>query len=157
MDDTVAILGAIPSTIVSHAALHVMTEHVAEPRHVLAAITRAWRTLHPEEMTGHLHPDITMALPSFQGSVRGREKLIESFKEFCTNARVLEYEEKDDSLDVVGNVAVASFRFSMVYERAAYRARSTGRDLWVFERHGDRWIAVWRTMSDLQEERLRQP
>jgi len=25
------------------------------------------------------------------------------------------------------------------------------RDLWVFEKHSDAWVAVWRTMLDLNE------
>jgi hypothetical protein len=41
----------------------------------------------------------------------------------------------------------------MVYERAAYREVSKGRDLWGFHRHDDRWMAVWRTMMELTAER----
>jgi hypothetical protein len=37
----------------------------------------------------------------------------------CQNARVLEYRETEERIQVVGNCAVASFRFEMVYERPA--------------------------------------
>ena len=50
------------------------------------------------------------------------------------------------------NCAVESFRFEMVYARDGGRWRSTGRDLLMFERKGDSWLAVWRTMLDLAEE-----
>jgi hypothetical protein len=36
-------------------------------------------------------------------------------------------------------------------KRSGARYRATGRDLWVFERHGDSCLAVWRTMLDMQE------
>lgn len=119
----------------------------------LCAINRAWREGRPSDMANYLHPGITMVLPRFSGTIVGSESLIAGFSEFCSNARVLEYMESDEQIHVIGDVAIASFRFFMVYERATYRERSTGRDMWVFERSGTRWRAVWRTMTDLQETR----
>jgi hypothetical protein len=39
----------------------------------------------------------------------------------------------------------------MVYERSGERYRSIGRDLWVFQNEGGAWIAVWRTMLEMEE------
>jgi ketosteroid isomerase-like protein len=119
----------------------------------LAAINQAWRQKTPDRMAPYLHPDIVMTFPRFQGTVSGRATFIEGFKEFCANAKVLEYSESDEQILVIGSTAVASFRFSMTYERATYRERSTGRDLWVFQYIDGNWKAVWRTMMDLTEER----
>ncbi len=134
-----------------------MTVRHPELSPILAAITRAWRTNRPEDLTGYLHPDITMALPGFQGSVKGREALVDSFKEFCDHARVIEYDETDETIHIVGDVAIASFHFAMIYERSACREHSTGRDIWAFERRDERWLAVWRTMTELHEERVPSP
>jgi hypothetical protein len=103
------------------------------------------------EMYEYLHPEITMALPGFNQKVVGRHTFLASFVEFCANAQIVEYSESDENINVIDKVAVASFKFEMIYDRAAYRARSTGRDVWVFENVGDRWLAVWRTMIELQE------
>jgi len=46
---------------------------------------------------------------------------------------------------------VVTIQYEMVYERSGARYRATGRDVWVFERHGDSCLAVWRTMLDMQE------
>jgi len=119
----------------------------------LAEINRCWRENRPQEMKPYLHPDITMVFPGFTGSLAGRDAFLGGFSEFYTNARVIEYEESDEQIHVVDRVASVSYRFTMVYERATYRERSTGRDVWIFERSDDRWIAVWRTMVDLKEER----
>jgi hypothetical protein len=119
----------------------------------LSAINRAWRENRPLDMKTSLHADVTMAFPGFTDTVTGRDVLLEGFVEFCTNARVIEYEETDEQIQVVGHIAVASFRFNMLYERASYRERSTGRDLWVFEQSNGKWIAVWRTMLEIKEER----
>ena len=126
---------------------------VNEVAKVMDAMTDAWRSGRPIDMMPFLHPDIVMTFPGFTGLISGRSKFIEGFEEFCTNARVLEYAETDREVVVIGGSAVASFRFDMLYERPKYRERSTGRDVWVFHRENDRWIAVWRTMVDLHESR----
>ena len=37
-------------------------------------------------------------------------------------------------------------------EREGASWRSTGWDAWVFERRGDGWVAVWRTMQGVADE-----
>ena len=123
----------------------------------LAAINRAWRENRPLEMRAHLDPNVTMVLPGFRGQVVGRDALLASFVEFSANARVLEYRESDKQIQIIGGCAVASFRFEMVYERPGYRERSSGRDLWVFQRTRGKWRAVWRTMLDLTGTREAEP
>jgi hypothetical protein len=125
----------------------------AEVHAALASINACWREGHPLSMLDSLHPEVTMVFPGFKGAVHGREAFIASFVEFCKNARVIEYEESDENIDVVGDCAIATFRFRMLYERATYREDSSGRDLWVFQKQGGQWIAVWRTMMELAEGR----
>jgi hypothetical protein len=124
-----------------------------EVHETLAAINRAWRESRPSEMDPYLHPKVTMVLPGFSGTIVGKSVLVSSFAEFCLNARVLDYEEKDEQIQVIGNVAFASFRFEIFYERATYRERSSGRDVWAFVRSDGRWLAIWRTMVELKGER----
>jgi hypothetical protein len=65
---------------------------------------------------------------------------------------MLSHSETQFHIDVIENTAVASFGFDMTYERGGSSYRSAGRDLWVFENQAGRWVAVWRTMTDLIEE-----
>ncbi len=130
-----------------------MSNYREQVHDTLMTINQAWRKGKPSEMKCHLHPDMVMKFPGFTGEVRGRDALLASFTEFCANAHVLEYQEREEQIDIVGNCAVAGFLFDMLYERTAYRERSTGRDLWVFERQDDRWVAIWRTMLGLSETR----
>ena len=131
-----------------------MDKDVIEVHNTLKAINSAWRNGHPEKMEVYLHPQIIMKFPGFSGEIIGREVLINSFIEFCTNAQVLEYSESDEQINVIENCAVATIKFEMIYERAKYRDKSSGRDFWIFERQGNNWIAVWRTMVDLNEIRI---
>jgi hypothetical protein len=64
---------------------------------------------------------------------------------------ILQFEESDQQIDVIGHTAVLTFRYDMLYERVGKRYRATGRDLWVFEEKDGEWLAVWRTMLDMEE------
>ncbi len=130
-----------------------MNNRESEVHDAMALITRAWRENRPTDMYPCIHADVTTVFPGFSGAIRGRDNLLAGFVEFCQNARVLEYNESDEQIHIIHDVGVVSYRFDMLYERASYRERSTGRDIWVFERVDGKWTAVWRTMVDLQEQR----
>jgi hypothetical protein len=115
-------------------------------------INSAWLEGRIDDLAGMVHPQITMVFPGFAGRIQGREQFIEGFRDFSQNARILEFNEYDLNADVAGNTAVVSFRYEMVYERSENRYRSTGRDLWVLQNHNEKWIGVWRTMLDMEEQ-----
>jgi hypothetical protein len=134
-----------------------MNDRQREVHAAMAAINKAWREGEPLAMAGMLHAGIVMVMPGFSGTVTGRQALLDGFVEFCSNARVVEYEESDEQIQVIDDLAVLTFRFAMVYERPGYRARSKGRDMWVFRSIGGKWLALWRTMMELEETRETPP
>ena len=115
-------------------------------------INRFWIDGNVERLESMLHPEIVMVLPDFSGRIEGREGFLAGFRDFCQNARIHEFRDHDYQIDVAGDTAVLTFRFEMIYERSGERYYSTGRDMWVFSRDGSRWIAVWRTMLDMEEK-----
>jgi hypothetical protein len=115
-------------------------------------INSAWLEGRIDDLAGMVHPQIVMVFPGFAGRIQGREQFIEGFRDFSQNARILEFREHDLNADVVGNTAVISFHYELMYERSNNRYRSFGRDLWVLQNHNDEWIGVWRTMLDMEEQ-----
>jgi hypothetical protein len=114
-------------------------------------INAAWVGGRVDDLAALIHPDILMVFPGFTGAMQGRDAFLAGFRDFCDNATLHEFREQDSAVDVVGDVAVATFRFDMVYERDGQRSRSTGRDLWVLARRAGTWTAMWRTLIDMQE------
>ena len=117
----------------------------------MRAINQAWLSGRVDDLASAVHPEIVMVLPGFAGRVRGREPLLAGFRDFVQNASTEDFRELEQKIDVVGATAVVTFTYEMVYARAGERYRATGRDIWVFQRDDARWIAVWRTMMDLNE------
>jgi uncharacterized protein (TIGR02246 family) len=129
-----------------------MQSKTSEAAAAMHRINRAWLDGRPEDLVPLLHPDVTLVFPGFAGRVQGREAIVAGFVDFCANASVHEYREADQQVDVVGDTAVVSFTYEMVYERSGERSRATGRDLWVLVQIGGEWLAIWRTMLDLAEQ-----
>jgi ketosteroid isomerase-like protein len=115
-------------------------------------INQIWLDGQVEDMAPMVHPEIVMVVPGFTGRIQGREEFLAGFRDFCQNARIHEFRDHDHQVDVAGDTAVVTFLYDMVYERHSKRYRSTGRDLWVFQNQGRAWIAVWRTMLDMEEK-----
>lgn len=128
-----------------------------ESKHESAAaamrqINSLWLAGQVDKLEPVVHPEIVMAFPGFTGRMQGREEFLAGFRDFCQSARIIEFDDHDHQIDVAGNTAVVTFRYDMIYERSGERYCSTGRDLWIFQREGNEWIAVWRTMLDMEEK-----
>ena len=114
-------------------------------------INQAWLAGRIDDMAPMIHPDVIMVVPGFAGRAQGRDPFLKGFREFYQSATIQEFRETERAVDVVGDTAVVSFLFAMVYERNGGHYRATGRDFWVFHREAAEWVAVWRTMFDLDE------
>jgi hypothetical protein len=119
---------------------------------VLQSINDCWLKGKLQELARYLHNDMVMVFPGFAGRVEGASAVIAGYEDFCTNARVHEYDEQDLQIEVCGGTAVASSVFQMVFEREGLKYSSTGRDLFVFSKEAGAWLAVWRTMLNVSEQ-----
>jgi len=119
---------------------------------VLDRIQAAWREGRPEEMAPLLSPDITFVFPGFSMRLSGRERLIESYRDFLAGSRLRSYREERRSIEGGRSAALAEIAFDMTYARAGSEWRSHGIELWALERQAEGWVAFWRTMQELTEE-----
>jgi len=125
------------------------SEQVAE---LVEEINATWIEGRPRDLGPFLHEEIVMALPGFTGTVQGREAMVATFVNFVEKAQLYDFVQEDLQVDVIGDVAVASFAFEFSYEQQGRHFQGKGRDLWTFQRQDDTWLAVWRTMLDVTEE-----
>ncbi len=121
---------------------------------VLDRIQRAWREGPLEDMAPVLDPDVTFVFPGFSMRLNGREALLQSYREFGASSRVRSYRE--DRRSIVGgrSAALVEIAFDMTYARDGEDWRAHGIELWALERRPEGWIAFWRTMQELTEERV---
>lgn len=115
-------------------------------------INRLWLEGDVDALGPMVDSDVVMVVPGFTGRVQGREPFLKGFRDFCLNAKVHSFTDSDYQSDVIGDSAVATFRYEMVYEWSGARSRAVGRDLWMFRNRDGEWIAVWRAMLESQEQ-----
>jgi hypothetical protein len=118
----------------------------------LLRINRIWLDGRVETLAALVDANVVMVLPGFAGRVQGREEFLAGFRDFCASAQVHKFEDHGYDTDVIGDTAVITFQYEMIYERSGERYRATGRDLWVFRDREGNWIAVWRAMLELHEQ-----
>jgi uncharacterized protein (TIGR02246 family) len=119
---------------------------------VIQTINRVWLDGQVEALATMVDPDIVMVFPGFSGRIQGREQFLAGFRDFCENAKIHEFHDHDYQSDLIGDTAVVTFLYDMIYERSGERYRASGRDLWIFRDQHNGWIAVWRTMLEIQEQ-----
>ncbi len=121
---------------------------------VLRSINDCWLEGRPQDLSEFLHDNMVMVFPNFGGRAEGKHTVIAGYRDFCTNARVRNYDHKDLQIDVYGSTAVVSYSFAMTYEREGHAHSSAGYDLFVLANQAERWLAVWRTMTSVTDESL---
>ena len=120
-----------------------------EVTRTLAAMSAAWRERRYDDLTPFLAKDMVFALPGFSGRLEGAAAVVASYREFMERVTLTAYEESTPAVDVWGDTAVASFRWSMAWLAGDVPNREVGHDVFVFKRAqpGAPWRAVWRTMT----------
>jgi hypothetical protein len=117
----------------------------------LRHINQAWVSGNFDELGALVDPAIVCATPGFGERIRGREAYVEGHREFVQSATIHDFTEGNFEADVVRNTAVVTYRYEIDYERSGKRYESTGRDLYVLRLSKGRWLAIWRTMLEIEE------
>lgn len=122
----------------------------------LRRINKAWISGEPENMRPLLDEKIVFVFPGFAGRTEGQDAFIAGYSDFCEHAIMISFQENDLRIEMSDTTAVADYGFEMTYDRNGKRYLSKGRDLWVFTRRQHEWLALWRTILDIEEEALPQ-
>jgi ketosteroid isomerase-like protein len=109
-------------------------------------ITDLWRAGAFSELEKYFHPDVVLAHPRFEQRTVGRDKLIASYADFASQARIHELTLGEVRVDLVGASAIAVTPWRMKYELESGTYDESGWDILVFNEHEGAWVVVWRTV-----------
>ena len=120
---------------------------------VIRAINDAWLKGHAEDLIDYFHDDMVIVTPDGKEQGKGKVACVQSYKGFSSMAITKEFKEKDPSIQVYGNTAIAGYTFEMTYEMNGKSFDDVGRDIFVLIREEGKWLAVWRTIITLSPEK----
>ena len=115
-------------------------------RQTLDAINGAWRQKNFSAMEPHLDENIVMKGPALKEYAKGRLAFIESYAQFMEKSHVTEYSESNHAVDTWGNVAAATYDWTMTYEQRGQKKTDKGHDMFVFHRVPSGWAAILRVI-----------
>ena len=124
-----------------------------EIRKIIQRMNDAWVKRHPEQLESFFSNDIVIVAPDLAHRTKGKEAAVASYVEFFSQTVIRDLKLSEPGIDVFGDTAVATYAFEISYEMGGEAFNDTGRDLFVFIRQNNNWLAVWRTMIIAQEEK----
>jgi peptidase E len=116
------------------------------PGAVVTAINEAWTTGRTGDLATLLHDDMAIVGPDLQRLAVGREACIRSYEEFAARATIVDFAETDRDEHLVGDTAVVSYGYVLVYDQGGEQCADTGRDVFVLGRTPAGWQAIWRVL-----------
>ena len=110
------------------------------------AINACWVEGRPEDLDQFFDEQIVFVAPGFQHRIEGRAACVESFRDFCSKARVHDLKVNDPGVDIFGGTAVVTYGFVVEYALDSETFSESGRDVWVLSKRDAKWNGVWRTI-----------
>jgi ketosteroid isomerase-like protein len=119
-------------------------------RDLLNRLNDAWIKQRGEPMTSTLNEcfaeDVIMRGPDFDVLGKGRDPVVQSYRDFVSHTEVKNVSLDEPEIDVAGDTATAQYKWAITYSLNGQEYSERGRDLFVFARRDQRWLAVWRLM-----------
>ncbi|MGI8961343.1 MAG: hypothetical protein ACR2IV_16585 [Bryobacteraceae bacterium] len=84
--------------------------------------------------------------PGFQLLGQGRSFTIQSYHDFVTKAEVKSFSLDEPEVDVIGETAVAQYRWTMTYVLSGNEYTEHGHDVFALSKPDGQWRVVWRAM-----------
>ena len=117
---------------------------------IVEEINDSWLSGRPENLDNYFHNQIVFVAPGFSQRIEGRGACVDSFRDFCANARVRDFKPADPAIDIYEGTAIVTYSFKVEYDLNNETFEEGGRDVWVFIRREDKWVATWRTIIPSQ-------
>lgn len=121
-----------------------MTSEESVVRAVLSQINDAWREKRFDGLSDCFAENAVIVGPDYKIFASGRNACAESYREFATNASVLEYAESDHELRLWAATAIFTFAWRMTFQREHGPKTESGTDQLVLSKVDGNWKVVFR-------------
>src|SRR5262249_35781377 len=106
---------------------------------------RAWLEGRPADVGALFADDVVFVAADQSVALRGRAAMVQSYVDYVAAVKTHAFEVTARSVEVTGDSAVASYRFTVRYEVGGNVQDERGQEILVFVRQAEGWRAVWRT------------
>jgi len=123
-----------------------MTDEQQQIWQLIREGNRAWASGAINELAALYDEDAVLITPGM-GRVQGREAIVRSYEDYIHHAHTHSFEELEHCVDVLGELAFATYRFAVCYTRAGEDEvrEESGQEVLGLRRGAGGWKFVWRT------------
>lgn len=124
-----------------------VTQNAGKLRKLVESMNDTWLNGNTDDMDRYFHKQVVMIEPGTNRKIRGREMMIESYRQFLESSQVSDFRIKDITIDVFEDTAVVLYTFRIHYRVETTNFDEDGTEILVFHRHNNRWLIVWRNQQ----------
>jgi ketosteroid isomerase-like protein len=114
---------------------------------VVNKINESWLAKKYDEIGSCLTDDAIIAAPGSSERMKGREVYVQSYRDYDTVAKTLQFKAEEPQIDIMGDVAAVICPFTVAYELSGNIYHERGKDILILMRKKSYWLVVWRTMQ----------
>jgi len=116
---------------------------------MIRQMNQAWVEGRFDDLGDYFHEEVVMLMPGSPHSLRGREPMVASYREFSTMAKVHRFDFGEIALFPFGSLTMAHARFSVDYEIPSGRFEEEGMEIYAITSEGESPKILWRTQVAL--------
>jgi len=113
---------------------------------LMEEINHIWLMEDPERLRAFIHKDIVVLTQDFKEQGIGIDAFINSYREFRKISKIKDFKVNNSRVDLFSNFAIVSYNFEIEYEINNEKNKNSGRDMFIFTKEVDSWLAIWRML-----------
>jgi len=121
---------------------------------IIKNINIAWTKGKIEDIKKYLYKGIVIVSPDFKNRLNGIDDVLNSYKEFYENSKIYDFSENDFNVEIFDKIVVTDYKYHIIYEINNKKYDGTGREIWTFGKINDRWLAVWRCLTNVVDKEI---
>jgi uncharacterized protein (TIGR02246 family) len=127
-----------------------MTDEEREIWDLIRESNRSWGEGAIHELENVFDEGAVVIAPRIEGRTVGREAIVKSYADFVSHARTDSFEEMEHCVDVIGETAVATYRFRIRYQIHSEETPrdEVGQEIVVLHKRPGGWKIIWRTQTE---------
>ena len=117
----------------------------------IIAFNDSWTNGALDQLNTLLHKECIFVTPEWKDELKGREKCLQSIKEYIDNANTRSFEVTETRIHKWEATAVVHLEYLVEYEMNSQTYKEKGREIWTLILQNDTWLMVWRAMVKNEE------
>ncbi len=119
----------------------------------MKSINNAWLKGNTDELQNYFHKDMVIVHPNFRKRAEGADECVKTYASFVENSELIALKQNEMMIDIYEDTAIAAYLFNIRYRLEDEFFEESGKDMFVFRKYNDKWLAVWRTIVPSIETR----